>query len=107
MSSNFHKIVVFVPASHAEKTRQVLGEFGAGKIGNYDFCSFSVCGIGRFRGNEKSNPTVGKKNQLTEVEEERIETIIPEHLLDKAITKIKSVHPYEEPAIESWQIKIH
>ena len=53
------KLVIFMPISHADIVRKALGEVGAGKIGNYDFCSFSSRGIGRFRGNEKSNPTIG------------------------------------------------
>ena len=58
------KFVVFVPLSHADIVRQALGEVGAGKIRNYDFCSFSSRGTGRFRGNKNSNPTIGKVGNL-------------------------------------------
>lgn len=60
MSSKNVKLVVFVPLSHADIVRQALGEAGAGKIGDYDFCSFSSRGTGRFRGNEKTNPAIAK-----------------------------------------------
>ncbi len=90
------KFVVFVPISHANAVRQALGEAGAGKIGNYDFCSFSSRGTGRFRGNEKTNHTIGKAGNYEAVDEERIETIVPREILKELIKKVKSVHPYEE-----------
>lgn len=52
MNTKNVKLVIFVPLSHSGIVRQVLGEAGAGKIGNYDFCSFSTRGTGRFRGNK-------------------------------------------------------
>lgn len=60
METKSIKFVVFVPITHADAVRQALGEAGAGKIGNYDFCSFSSRGTGRFRGNERTNPTIGE-----------------------------------------------
>ena len=81
------KLVVFVPLSHTDIVRQALGEAGAGKIGNYDFCSFSSRGTGRFRGNEKSNPAIGEANKYEVVEEERIEVIVPRQILKKSSNK--------------------
>ena len=99
------KLVVFVPLSHADSVRQVLGEAGAGKIGNYDFCSFSSRGIGRFRGNEKSDPTIGKPEEYESVEEERIEVIVPRQILKEVIEKMKAAHPYEEVAFDIYPIE--
>ena len=67
------KLVVFVPLSHADDVRQALGEAGAGKLGNYSFCSFSSHGTGRYKGNKNSKPFIGKAGQLESAEEERIE----------------------------------
>ena len=53
------KLVVYVPASHAEEIRQVLGNAGAGFIGNYSHCSFSATGTGRFLPGEQTNPFIG------------------------------------------------
>ena len=105
MSSKNVKLVVFVPLSHADVVRQALGEAGAGKIGNYDFCSFSSRGKGRFRGNEKTNPTIGKAGNHEVVEEERIETIVPQEILKNVIEKVKSVHPYEEVAFDIYPLE--
>lgn len=99
------KIVVFVPFSHADKIRQTLGEAGAGKIGNYDFCSFSSRGTGRFRGNEKTNPSIGKAGRYEAVEEERIEAVVPREILKEVIQKVKSIHPYEEMAFDIYPIE--
>lgn len=65
------KIVVTVPVSDAEGLRNAIGQTDAGKQGNYDFCSFSTKGIGRFRPLTGANPTVGEVGKLEEVEEER------------------------------------
>jgi hypothetical protein len=99
------KFVVFVPLSHADIVRKTLGESGAGKIGNYDFCSFSTRGVGRFRGNEKSNPTVGEANKHESVEEEKIEAIVPREILKEVITRVKAVHPYEEVAFDIYPLE--
>lgn len=99
------KLVVFVPISHADAVRKALGETGAGKIGNYDFCSFSFRGVGRFRGNEKSNPTIGEAGKYESVDEERIEVIVPQDILKEVIEKVKSVHPYEEVAFDVYPLE--
>ncbi|MBI4138058.1 MAG: hypothetical protein HY482_00490 [Candidatus Wildermuthbacteria bacterium] len=99
------KLVVFVPLSHADIVRQALSEAGAGKIGNYDFCSFSSRGTGRFRGNEKTNPAIGKTGKYEAVEEERVEVIVPREILKEVIEKVKSVHPYEEVAFDIYRLE--
>ncbi|MDQ1145014.1 dinuclear metal center YbgI/SA1388 family protein [Bacillus sp. SORGH_AS 510] len=96
------KLVVFVPASHAEEIRKVLGSAGAGFIGNYSHCSFSANGTGRFIPGEDTNPFIGQVGLIEEVEEVRIETIIPEPLLKKAVTAMIKAHPYEEVAYDVY-----
>lgn len=105
MESKNVKFVVFVPLSHADAVRQTLGEAGAGKIGNYDFCSFSSRGTGRFRGNEKTNPAIGEAGKYEAVEEERIEAVVPRAVLKEVIEKVKAVHPYEEVAFDIYPLE--
>jgi hypothetical protein len=105
MSSKNVKLVVFVPISHVDILRQALGEAGAGKIGNYEFCSFSSRGIGRYKGNENSNPFIGEKGTLESVEEERIEVLVPREVLKEVVEKMKSVHPYEEVAFDIYPLE--
>ena len=105
MNTKNVKLVIFVPLSHTDIIRKTLSEAGAGKIGNYDFCSFSSRGIGRFRGNEKTNPAIGEAQKYEAVEEERIETIVPREILKDVIEKIKIVHPYEEIALDIYPLE--
>lgn len=99
------KLVVYVPLTHADVVRQTLGETGAGKIGNYDFCSFSMRGTGRFKGNEKSNPAIGVMGVYESVEEERIEVVVPRSILPAVIDALKKVHPYEEIAFDIYPLE--
>ena len=61
------KIVVFVPETHTDAVRDAMGKAGAGKIGNYSFCSFSSKGIGRFKPEQGADPHIGKVGKLEEV----------------------------------------
>ena len=105
MPSQNVKLVIFVPLSHADIIRDVLGKAGAGKIGNYDFCSFSTRGTGRFRGNENSNPSIGEANNYESVEEERIEVVLPRLILKEVVNKVKEAHPYEEVAFDVYPLE--
>ena len=44
------KLVTYIPESHLDKVRDALFEAGAGVIGNYDQCGFSVSGNRKFQG---------------------------------------------------------
>jgi len=100
----YAKLVIYVPSSHAKRIRQVLSEAGCGKMGNYDACSFSVKGTGRFRPLQNAKPFIGQEGQLEEVPEERIETLVETAKLKEVIAAIRKVHPYEEPAIEVYPL---
>lgn len=98
------KLIVYTPVTHADKIRKALSEAGAGHLGNYDSCSFSVRGMGRFRGLKGSNPTIGTPGELEAVEEERIETVCREEAVGAILKAVKAVHPYEEPAIDVYPL---
>lgn len=98
------KIVTFVPVSHADAVCKAMGDAGAGKIGNYTYCSYSVKGWGRFKPETGSNPTIGNIGEIETVEEERIETICEEELVDEIAKAIRAVHPYEEVPIDVYPI---
>jgi len=98
------KIVVFVPLTHTDKVREAIGNSGGGIIGNYNHCSFSSIGVGRFKPNNKAKPHIGKANQLEKVEEERIEFVCSRNKAKTIITAIKKVHPYEEVALDIYPL---
>ncbi|WP_059171162.1 Nif3-like dinuclear metal center hexameric protein [Bacillus sp. FJAT-27445] len=100
----FKKIVVFVPHEQADKVREALGHAGAGAIGDYSHCSYTSEGTGRFLPGEAANPFIRRQGSLEAVQEARIETILPERLVKRAITAMLKVHPYEEPAYDIYPL---
>ena len=49
------KLVTFAPKDNHQKVRSALFAAGAGKIGNYENCSFNSIGSGTYQGNENYN----------------------------------------------------
>lgn len=92
------KLVTFVPTEATNTVLNALYEAGAGKIGDYDHCSFSVTGTGTFRPSKDANPTIGEKGQHTEVTEKRVEVLVPVHVQARVLHALKNHHPYEEVA---------
>ncbi|HEY1074484.1 MAG TPA: hypothetical protein VGE59_02175 [Patescibacteria group bacterium] len=96
------KLVVFVPEENADQVRQALGEAGAGRVGNYTFCSYSVKGVGRFKPGDGANPHIGEVGKLEMVDEERIEVACEKDQVNEIIQVIKNVHPYQEVVIDIY-----
>jgi dinuclear metal center YbgI/SA1388 family protein len=96
----FVKLVVYVPAASLEAVRTALAEAGAGRIGQYDSCTFSSLGQGTFRGSDDTRPFVGKPGRLETVEEFRLETIVPRGLKKSVFSALRAAHPYEEIAYD-------
>lgn len=101
-----YKIVVYIPEANADQLREAMGNAGAGQIGNYSHCSFTLKGVGRFKPTEGAHPTIGEVGKLEEVQEARIETICAEEKLQSVLKAIKDNHPYEEPATDVYPIEI-
>jgi dinuclear metal center YbgI/SA1388 family protein len=98
------KLVVFVPAGHAENVREAMFAAGAGHIGEYDKCSFNLEGEGSFRGSSSSEPYSGKPGTLHFEKEVRVETIYPSWLEKKIIKNMIDTHPYEEVAYDIYSL---
>ncbi|WP_019039272.1 Nif3-like dinuclear metal center hexameric protein [Psychroflexus tropicus] len=94
------KLTTYVPVNDAEKVRNALFEAGGGSIGNYDFCSFNLEGIGTFNGNENSNPTLGKPGETQFEKEIQINMTFSSHLESSILNALFDSHPYEEVAYE-------
>lgn len=94
------KVVVFAPVSSAEAVRAALTDAGAGRMGDYDSCTWSVAGEGRFRPLEGASPVVGQVGELEVVEEERIEAVVPRGRRTAVVRALLAAHPYEEPALD-------
>lgn len=104
LAGRLKKLVTFCPLKNSEKVRQALFNAGAGRIGNYDECSFNLEGTGTFRGSENTNPFVGKKGVQHREQEERIETIFESHLQSRIVAALLSAHPYEEVAYDIYPL---
>ncbi len=100
-----YKIVIYVPIKNADAVREAIANAGAGKLGNYSHASFSSSGIGRFKPLPGAHPAIGAVGKLEEVEEEKIEVTCNGEILNDIIGTIRRAHPYEEPAIDAWEIK--
>ncbi|MBQ7248771.1 MAG: Nif3-like dinuclear metal center hexameric protein [Deltaproteobacteria bacterium] len=94
------KLVVYVPASHAEQVAQALFGAGAGVAGRYDCCSFRVPGQGTFRPGPGSNPFIGETGKLETVEEIRLELVVTREASSRVLQRLLKVHPYEEVAYD-------
>lgn len=101
-----YKIVMYIPESHADQLREAIGNAGAGIIGNYSHCTFTIKGTGRFKPLEEANPTIGEVGKLEEVSEDRIETVCEEDKLQAVLKAIRDIHPYEEPATDVYPIEV-
>lgn len=92
------KLTTFIPKNHTENVLSKLHESGAGMIGNYKNCSFSLEGVGTFLPSGKANPTIGEVGKPEKVNEDRIEVIFPKYLKRKILSTLFNSHPYEEVA---------
>jgi dinuclear metal center YbgI/SA1388 family protein len=99
------KLVTFVPEDNAENVRKVLFKAGAGEIGAYNSCSFNAYGEGTYMATEECNPYRGEIGQLHVEKEVRIETIFPDYLKSNVVRTLLSVHPYEEPVFDLYQLE--
>jgi dinuclear metal center YbgI/SA1388 family protein len=97
-SGTLSKLVTFIPQQNTDEVLQALHNAGAGNIGNYDQCSFSIQGTGTFRPNEQANPAIGEKLKQEYVSENRVEVIYPTYLENSIVGALRKSHPYEEVA---------
>ncbi len=105
LKSKLLKLVTFIPATHLEKVQNALFEAGAGAIGNYDKCGFTVAGTGSFRAGSDSNPFAGERGKLHFENEIRFETVIFSHMKEEIIRALLSSHPYEEVAYDIYPLE--
>lgn len=102
-TSILKKLTTYAPTAFADKVKHSLFQAGAGFIGQYDQCSFSVSGTGTFRPLAGSTPFVGEQGKMHSELEERIEVIYPFYLENALIAQLKANHPYEEVAYDIIQ----
>ena len=91
-----------MPAEALEATRSAVFDAGAGRIGDYERCSWYTAGTGTFLGGAETDPAVGESGREEHVPELRVETVVSEEDLDEVVTALRRAHPYEEPAYDVY-----
>jgi dinuclear metal center YbgI/SA1388 family protein len=100
VGAGMDKWVVFVPAENADAVREAMFAAGAGHIGDYSHCTWSVPGTGQFLPAEGASPTIGTVGNVERVPEDRVEMVAPTRLRAHVLAALRSAHPYEEPAFD-------
>jgi dinuclear metal center YbgI/SA1388 family protein len=99
------KLVGFVPADDVDLVRKAVFAAGAGVIGDYEHCSWSVEGQGTFFGREGSDPTFGQAGRDEVAPEVRLEVVFPRELRRRVAGAYAAAHPYEEPAFDVYPVE--
>ena len=104
-SNSLRKLITYVPADYVEKVRESLFDSGAGKIGNYDECSFSSLGKGSFRAGADTNAFVGEKGERHLEVEQKLEVIYAIDKQSAILSSLSNSHPYEVPAYDILELQ--
>lgn len=99
-SESLDKVVAFVPLADVDAVRSAMTDAGAGRLGDYDSCTWTATGEGRFRPLDGASPAVGRVGGLEVVEEARVEAVVPRSRRAAVVRALLAAHPYEEPAFD-------
>jgi nitrogen regulatory protein PII len=105
MEKPYYLICFYVPKTHLESVKEALFLEGAGHYQNYDKCCWQTLGHGQFRPLDGSYPHIGKNQQVSLVEEYKVEIICPKEKLEQCLNALKTSHPYEVPAYHVHEVK--
>lgn len=97
---NLSQLVTYIPEANYAPVAEALHQAGAGGLGNYSDCHFATSGTGQFRGNNQSNPVLGKRGETTQVKEIRLEAVVEKHCQNQVLKALFKHHPYESVAYE-------
>jgi hypothetical protein len=104
MSAERLKLVVFVPAAALDDVREAIFAAGAGRIGDYERCSWYTEGVGTFLGGDGTSPAIGESGREERVPELRLETVFPAERHEAVVAALRRAHPYEEPAFDVYAL---
>jgi hypothetical protein len=99
-----HKLVWFVPREALDATREAVFAAGAGRIGDYERCSWYTAGTGTFLAGEGADPSVGRVGTEERVSELRVETVVAADRAQAVVAALREAHPYEEVAFELYPL---
>ena len=102
--AQLHKLVWFVPEQALEATREAVFDAGAGRVGEYERCSWYTAGTGTFLAGAGADPAVGEVGEEERVAELRVETVVPVERAGDVVRALVAAHPYEEVAYELYPL---
>jgi hypothetical protein len=102
--SRLRKLVWFVPEDALDATRSAVFAAGAGRIGDYERCSWYAAGTGTFLPGAGTDPAIGEVGREEHVPELRVETVVPVELAAEVVRALVAAHPYEEVAYELYPL---
>jgi len=97
------KLVVFVPPDALDRVRDAIFAAGAGRIGDYERCSWYSGGTGTFLPLAGADPAIGQVGEEERVPELRLETVFPAARRNDVVAALRAAHPYEEPAFDIYE----
>ncbi len=95
---------MFVPREALADVRDALFAAGAGRIGDYERCSWYTAGTGTFLGGAATSPSLGEAGREERVAELRLETVYPVEREAEVVAALRRAHPYEEPAFDLYAL---
>ena len=103
-ASTLLRLTVYVPTADREQLIDALAAAGAGTIGDYDRCAYTTAGAGTFRPLAGADPHIGEIGRTEQVDEDRLEMVLPVAARPAVTAALLSAHPYEEPAYDFTEI---
>ena len=102
---DWFKLVGFVPESDLDAVRTAIFAAGAGTIGEYIHCSFTIPGESTFQPGERAHPSIGEVGVEQHTGELRLEAVFPRALRRAATDAFVAAHSYEEPAFDVYPVE--
>ncbi|AEM71131.1 NGG1p interacting factor 3 protein, NIF3 [Allomuricauda ruestringensis DSM 13258] len=99
-TKSIKKLTTYAPSADADNIKLALFTAGAGEIGKYSNCSYSLEGTGSFKAGNGANPAVGKIGEVHFEKETQINVIYSFEKEKSILKALFDAHPYEEVAYE-------
>ena len=93
------RLVTYVPADSVDAVLAAMHAAGAGRIGEYESCSFTESGEGRFTPLPGETRRIGTIGSPARTDEVRIEVVAPRGRARAIAVAARGAHPYQEPVI--------
>ncbi len=101
-----YKCIIYVPVTHYHEVREAIVQNMTTQIGDYSGCTFTTGeGEGTFIPLEGSKPYIGQHGFLEKVKECQVSFMGTNAEIQYILQSVKKVHPYEEIAVDVFELK--